>query len=100
MTEPERLVEVAYFQGMVEIGRGKSGSVISGGRSRSHNRSVRGNIKSLHIWALGTDVDFPAEAPARKAMKFWRSKGFWCKYKPAGHTVHVQRWPKGTGPRP
>lgn len=76
------------------------GSIISWHRSPDHNHAVDGHPRSLHLWGLAIDADFNFETDARDFIAKMEECGFSCVYKPAGHTVHCQRWKHGQGPRP
>lgn len=102
MTERERLVEVAWFWSHLEYHRHRHGGAVnSGGRSKEINDGLDGSSpKSLHIWGLAADLYFSTKTACRAFFEEMCALGMGGYIRESGTSCHIQRWPKGTGPRP
>lgn len=96
------LSEVSRFCMIVEQGRHVwGGRSVSWGRSPEFNAAQKGSHpKSLHQWGLADDQIFPTGAARAGAWRFYQAAGFGGYLRGDGLSLHVQRWPKGQGPRP
>lgn len=101
-SEAELLAEVSWFSyHIARLCLKWGGTISSWGRTKEYNDKIKGaHPKSLHLWFLAVDPWFPTVDRCRGFFAECVDLGMGGYIRESKTSCHVQRWPKGTGPRP